>query len=566
MQPVKDPWWTTCVKRFTAPFYWNKAAAEAAQELTTDNRTKMTKGTLGGYFIWGDRVRLASGDPAQDEIVKVSGRGSYVWIRSEHLGGDPLLELYVIDVGQGDGLLVVTPEGHHIMVDGGDMRYRQNGGKNAADFVDWKFYKDYLSNFERSDAAKTIVKLDAMVASHNDIDHFGGLLDLLDFTAPKNDAELDCTEVQVENFYHAGLSWWFDGRDSSGKAKRTLSKPTNGFYTKLLGNRTSAVNAVANLADPDKQTFSGTWGKCIAAAVACKKASDPTQPTHIERLSTRSHDWMPGFADTDIDSTVNIRVLGPVSETMGTKHCLKKFPDGDSKNTNGHSVVLRLDYGSRRLLLTGDLNTHSQNYIMQQYDAQFGSEWSCDVAKGCHHGSHDVSYPFLAGLKPVATVISSGDAETHDHPRPTIVSASAITGRKLWSTDGASLVMPLVYMTEISRSYDLKEIRELHHFSAPQPEFAAAKPKGDIDTYNTINERSHFRVFLKTSPSKQADWPRLDKATAVRGLLYGLINVRTDGKDLMFAAMEEKGKDWSVTVLSDQQIDSAEVMPGAGGD
>ena len=56
-----DPWWTTCVKRITAPFYWNEAAAEAAKESTTDNRTKMTKGKLGGYFIWGDRVRLASG-------------------------------------------------------------------------------------------------------------------------------------------------------------------------------------------------------------------------------------------------------------------------------------------------------------------------------------------------------------------------------------------------------------------------------------------------------------------------------------------------------------------------
>jgi beta-lactamase superfamily II metal-dependent hydrolase len=31
-----------------------------------------------------------------------------------------------------------------------------------------------------------------MIATHNDQDHFGGLLDLLDIEAPENRAELDC--------------------------------------------------------------------------------------------------------------------------------------------------------------------------------------------------------------------------------------------------------------------------------------------------------------------------------------------------------------------------------------
>lgn len=562
MKPVRKQWWDKCIGPKTAPFYRKEQNAHNASESEKDGKVSTESKGLTGYFIWGDRVKVVSGDPSQDRIVKVSGRGGEVWVRSAHLNGKPLLELYVIDVGQGDGLLVVSPEGHHIMVDGGDMRYRQNGGKNAADFVDWKFFNDYLRKSQRNNPNNTIIKLDAMIASHNDADHFGGLLDLLNFKDKKNDAELDSSAVQVENFYHAGLSWWFDGLGSQNKKKRTLSRPFQGFYTKLLGGRSSAENATEKLSNPDKQTLSGSWGKCIKAAVDCMKASDSNQKTHIERLGTDTHKWLPGFEDNNSDSKISIRVLGPIAEGVGStsKPGLKKFPDGESKNTNGHSVVLRVDYGKRKLLLTGDLNTHSQDYIMKHYGkTAFPKEWKCDVAKGCHHGSHDVSYKFLAGLEPVATVISSGDTESHDHPRPTIVSASALTGRKLLNTTKSSLIMPLVFMTEISRSYELKGIEALHEFTTKQPEFAAKKPIGDKDIHNTITEKSKFRSFLVKSPKGPGDWPRLDKTVTVRNLVYGLVNVRTDGKDLMFAIMEEKGKDWSISVLKDSQIKRAKV-------
>jgi hypothetical protein len=56
------------------------------------------------------------------------------------------------------------------MIDGGSKRASQPTGKNAADFVDWTFARDYgLSQ----------IRLDVMMASHNDADHDGGLSDLL---------------------------------------------------------------------------------------------------------------------------------------------------------------------------------------------------------------------------------------------------------------------------------------------------------------------------------------------------------------------------------------------------
>lgn len=510
--PAKDKWWDEVIKSDTANYY------QTAQQARNDNGSRRPP-SIGrkGKYIWGDRVRVLE---SQSGVKHVSARGVEFWVNNRHFGGEPLLEVYVIDVGQGDGLLIVTPEGHNIMVDGGNTRTLQNGGKNAADFVDWKFFKDYVSSTDRNDPGKTKIQLDAMIATHNDIDHFGGLLDLI-AQDEKAQAELDSSDVTAEGVYHAGLSWWFNGRDSRGRTKRSLGPVSNGSYTKLLGNRRSALDAVANLANPDFDTLNGAWGRFIRAAIRVKRKSGA--PSVITRLSTATHDYLPGFEPAE--GKCAIRLLGPVESEVNGMPALKRFPDGTSKNTNGHSVVLRLDYGERRILLTGDLNTHSQNHIMDHYGEEFFAEYKSDVAKGCHHGSHDVSYRFLEGMRPLCTVISSGDAETHDHPRPSIIAASAITGRRLIDQDQDRLICPLIYITEVARSVAITKVSEMKEYSQPRPPFEPTRPTGANIVHNTEDEMARFRLFLGSNQSSPFHWPRLDLAKVVRGLRYGLINI-----------------------------------------
>ena len=239
--PARKKWWNEAISSDVARYYED---VKLAKKDTGGKPPKRQKGA----FIWGDRVKTISTD---GNAVKVRGRGTEAWVNKRHLGGEPLLEVYIIDVGQGDGLLVVTPEGHNIMVDGGNIRAFQNGGANAADFVDWKFFKDYTSFTDRKNPEKSKIALDAMIATHNDIDHFGGLWDLID-QDDKNRAELDASIVTVDEIYHAGLSWWFDGYKDPAKkkgAKRSLGPVTKGHYTKLIGNRTSARAVTKNLKD-----------------------------------------------------------------------------------------------------------------------------------------------------------------------------------------------------------------------------------------------------------------------------------------------------------------------------
>ena len=121
--------------------------------------------------------------------------------------------------------------------------------------------------------------------------------------------------------------------------------------------------------------------------------------------------------------------------------------------------LLRFDYGRSRILLTGDLNAAAQRKLLEDYDGD-RLEFKCDVAKACHHGSADVSYEFLAALEPAVTIISSGDNEGHDHPRPSVVAASATTG--YLSLEDDELTSPLVYSTEAGKKCQLWGAPEDH--------------------------------------------------------------------------------------------------------
>ena len=525
--PAKTKWWDKTIgisgqNAYTANLYPNP----------NSNDDKIS------VLLWGDRV-ITHEQNADGSWTKVSARGLTGWVLTNELSDDALLEIYVIDVGQGDGILLVTPEGHNIMIDGGDIRSNQNGGRNAADFVDWKFYNDYQSASQRRNQSDTPIILDAMIISHCDQDHFGGLWDLTKRT-PVSDAELDCKGLTVENIYHAGLSYW---RKASGSGK-TLGPKKSGHFTQLLNDRSSVVQASRDDI-PNAEQVGGNWGKFVRTWQNMTKADG--SPTDVEFLNSSSG-HLTGFAPGD--SKVEIEVLGPILSEVNGEPALKSL-GGTSINTNGHSVALKATYQDRTFLLTGDLNTASQNHIMEHYGMNFVQKFRVDAAKGCHHGSHDVHYGFLSGIHPFATVISSGDAESHDHPRPTLLAATGMTSRKVWNVDGVSLKAPLIFSTEIARSVKFRDVEGLQRFTSVQGYGGALQGTKDLDLDSDDEDIKKYRVILKENSSKYYHRPRLDRAKCVEKLNYGLINVRTDGKRMLFATKSEKGKGWEIHCLEE---------------
>lgn len=103
--------------------------------------TSKTGAKVAAHLLWGDRLELVEPGTPRSK-VRARGCNRTFCVDNDALKGKALLEFYFIDVGQGDGILIVTPERKHILIDGGYPRAKQNTGKSAADFVDWKFHDD----------------------------------------------------------------------------------------------------------------------------------------------------------------------------------------------------------------------------------------------------------------------------------------------------------------------------------------------------------------------------------------------------------------------------------------
>jgi beta-lactamase superfamily II metal-dependent hydrolase len=463
-------------------------------------------------LLWGDAVHV-------DNWPTVTARGVDGTINANVLVDDlDLLEIYVIDVGQGDSVLIKTPDApapRWHLIDAGRANKDQMTKKGAANFLRWKFIEDLK---------QPAVTLENVLISHPDEDHFGGLADVLSGTLFNGNT----FPISVANFYHPGIGR-FAGDDPVG-AKRPgkvdafphpgHGKTRNGsFITELL----DGAATFANPARPFGDSF---------AAVAPLIGS---VPANVRRLS-RSDGFLPGYEPGAASTTVHI--LGPILETFvddqdgTTRQGLRSF-GGVGQTTNGHSIVLRFDFGQARILLTGDLNETSQNLLLS-YVAD--NEFQVDVAKACHHGAEDVQLDFLKAMKPRATVVSSGDNEDYSHPRPLLLGSAGRYGREGVDDLTGKLMPPLVYSTELARSVKLDD---------------AAMARVVEHREGQLVKIQHAPRYIDVRPEEEKDKNRFRNLTwlpLATNLVYGLVNIRTDGTRILCATLEEETAnfDWKV--------------------
>ncbi len=99
------------------------------------------------------------------------------------------------------------------------------------------------------------------------------------------------------------------------------------------------------------------------------------------------------------------RILAPLSE--------------EYKDSNDYSVVLRLQYGERSILFTGDAEKGSEAEIVEKYTS---ADLSADVLKVSHHGSTtSTTQRFLELVDPDYAVISCGVGNSYGHPHDEVI-------------------------------------------------------------------------------------------------------------------------------------------------
>jgi competence protein ComEC len=96
---------------------------------------------------------------------------------------------------------------------------------------------------------------------------------------------------------------------------------------------------------------------------------------------------------------------------------------------NNASVVLRVEAGERRILLTGDMEREAELHFSDR-------DFRADVLKVAHHGSRTSTAPsFLEAVAPRIAVISCGRRNLFGHPHPSVIDALAERKIRTWRTD-----------------------------------------------------------------------------------------------------------------------------------
>ena len=102
--------------------------------------------------------------------------------------------------------------------------------------------------------------------------------------------------------------------------------------------------------------------------------------------------------------------------------------DADAVSDNDHSVVLRVIYGNRTFLLTGDIEQQAEMTLLNS-----GGTLAADLVKVAHHGSRTSSTQgFINAVGPKTAIISVGRSSPFGHPHPEIV--------ERWTASGATVL------------------------------------------------------------------------------------------------------------------------------
>ncbi|MGA1822368.1 MAG: ComEC/Rec2 family competence protein [Thermoplasmatota archaeon] len=438
-------------------------------------------------LIWGDYIAIKEPvkkktDEEGEEWVYVRSRRTNGWVKTEQTLQDRLLEVNFVDVGQGDGCFIVTPDDELIIIDAGeeDHMYR---------FLKWRF-----SDFKKGK------KFQSIVISHGDKDHYYGFNKLFE------DQYFD-----VETIYHNGIV----DRVTNDELGKTKLYRDERYLKELMDDPQDMKNLVD---DPNKvgrklypMTIRNGLSKTNDIKMLCQEKKHLGNYTNPNKLE--------------------IKVLGPYVERDRNKKMIMKVHGDTGETKNGNSIILKLIINKISILLGGDLNSESEKYLIHKYtnldptpdsipelNKLLGAArktFECDFAKACHHGSADFTETFLQCVNPVATIVSSGDDEPYCHPRPDALGAIGKYSRG---------VRPLIYSTELARSTK-ENVKQVSMIRQTIEKLEEKKRKETDETKKAAIEKKIGK-----------EWGKLERSIAV----YGMIYLRTDGEKAIIAQKLER--------------------------
>jgi len=144
-------------------------------------------------------------------------------------------------------------------------------------------------------------------------------------------------------------------------------------------------------------------------------ARSTARERHVPMLEPRGGDiWR-------TDDGLTFRFYGP---TLPYIH-------GGRSDINDNSLVFRLEYGSFRMLFTGDAGEATEQRLLAS-----GFDLRADVLKVGHHGSAYGTTPeFVRAITPHAALVSVGRNNLFGHPAPSTIATLTAAGARVLRTD-----------------------------------------------------------------------------------------------------------------------------------
>lgn len=402
----------------------------------------------GGHKVilsWGDPVEVL-GSVGNRTQIRVFDRGGSSFTGTVN-GKLPtqkkgVLSLSMVDVQQGDGLVLETPLGKKILIDGGDN----------------KLFARYLAaRYQNTSETKPLV-VDAMVITHGDADHFQGLTEI-------QKSETHATKRKRLFLYplrvmHNGLV----KGPSTAQGKKVKDEKMFGATAKTPDGKLAVVALEEDLlAVPNRNARMNGPFKTWMKSLEHWQRHGP-----IQFFRVREGDDTPFSFLNDEEITVDVH--GPLETTAvvnGSEKPALEFLHSPKKNAeihlqeevddsralsashtiNGHSLAFRLTYKNVRFYFSGDMNHESMNELRKRIRKK---DLNSEILKVPHHGSADFDLQALKEISPVVSLISSGDESSrkeHIHPRATTMGAIGRASRS---------DTPIVFCTELAAFFEVR--------------------------------------------------------------------------------------------------------------
>jgi competence protein ComEC len=322
------------------------------------------------------------------------------------------LQVHVLNVGQGDSILIIVPEGKTVLIDAGD----ETKGKVVVDAL-----KRY-----------NVQQIDLFIATHAHPDHIGGAPEVFKAVKVATVWHNDSPPPEYESDTGAANN----NANAAGKSN--------------AGGKGNAQNKRAQDQKATPKPAPKKGGKNILL---------PTVKTYTDLRSaveTSGAEWKAVGAGEryDLGGGALLNVLAP-TQPFFTREQIRS---GGGNEPNANSIVVRLDYGDFSMLLPGDAEAQTEDR-MESKEANLAAK----ILKVAHHGSkYATSENFLRRVKPEAAIISDGDFNHYGHPSPLVLERLKAAGvTKLYRTDmQGEITITTTGKLKDGKLYDIKAAKE----------------------------------------------------------------------------------------------------------